>query len=170
MNGDVGEPLKSEARLEAVDFALRAGMPPAAVEPPIVRGTTPSEAVPPPMEAVIDRETYDGLVAMLSSEMVDSLLVRLRRQIEDGSLPRMAPGDARDLARAAHSLVSAAGLLGFGKLSRLCQGLEATILAGEDETAQREAVAQACREAVCAIDLMVAPRSNDGMARAGTAA
>ena len=114
MNGHVAKPFKRDELIAAVVRWSRRLAP------------------EPPASAALDLATYEGVVAMVGPErsrvLLDALASQLARVRTDvvGSLARA------EVARDAHTIVSAAGHLGFVGVSDLCRRIEAAAEAGSD--------------------------------------
>ncbi len=114
MNGHVGKPFKRDELVAAV-----------------VRWSR-RLAAEPPAQAILDRPTYEGVVAMLGAEKSHVLLDALANQLAQLPTDIARPLERQRLAREAHSIVSSAGLLGFAALSDLARRVEAGYEAGID--------------------------------------
>jgi signal transduction histidine kinase/CheY-like chemotaxis protein/HPt (histidine-containing phosphotransfer) domain-containing protein len=121
MNDHVGKPFKAEELLAAV--AKWTGPE----EPEI------NEEAPPAAPMVLDPEVYEDLLDTIGSDtmgrMLDRLSERLAAMQHDDSFSAREIGRT---AREAHSMISAAGMLGFTEVSDLCRKLENACLAGDD--------------------------------------
>jgi len=117
MNGHVGKPFKRDELYSAVErWALR---------------STP-EADTPQDGAILDRETFDGMLALLGREKTTVLLERLAQQLQQFGENDTDAASHKSIKRNAHEMISAAGLLGFNSLSKLCLEIEHTCeMAGE---------------------------------------
>ncbi|MEH3145463.1 MAG: ATP-binding protein [Methylobacterium frigidaeris] len=138
MNGHVGKPFKRQELAAAIAAHRR--------EPGVGPGpgAPPPGAAPPP-EAALDREAFSSLADLLGPGRIATMLDRLAEDLR-----LRFQGDDRDrLARDAHAVVAAAGLLGFGALSELCRSFEEACEAGDDLTALRTDL-DAARAAVLA--------------------
>jgi PAS domain S-box-containing protein len=111
MDGHVGKPFK-RAELAAAIARHRA------------------DGVPAPLPALIDFEAFAAARTLMGPERVDGLLGMLAAELEQRF--RARSGDRAGLARDAHAMIAAAGLLGFTGLSDLCREIEGACLAGAD--------------------------------------
>ncbi|GJD60437.1 ATP-binding protein [Methylobacterium frigidaeris] len=111
MDGHVGKPFK-RAELAAA----------------IARHRADGGSVPLP--ALIDFEAFAAARTLMGPERIDGLLGLLAAELEERF--RARSGDRAGLARDAHAMISAAGLLGFTGLSDLCREIERACLAGAD--------------------------------------
>src|SRR5262245_64999766 len=94
---------------------------------------------------VLDAEAYDPIATTLGATKVHGLLARLAKEL-DGCFDEQPTSRAERtaLARAAHRLVSASGMLGFVALSATCSRLERGLLADDDVTAILAEARAAC--------------------------
>ena len=83
-----------------------------------------------PLPALIDVEAFAAARNLMGPERIDGLLGMLAAELEQRF--RVRSGDRAGLARDAHAMISAAGLLGFTGLSDLCREIEQACLAGAD--------------------------------------
>ncbi|MGX7707382.1 ATP-binding protein [Methylobacterium sp. Gmos1] len=111
MDGHVGKPFK-RAELAAAIARHRA------------------DAGPAPLPALIDFEAFAEARTLMGPERIDGLLGMLAAELEQRF--RARSGDRAGLARDAHAMIAAAGLLGFTGLSDLCREIEGACLAGAD--------------------------------------
>ncbi|AWN52708.1 ATP-binding protein [Methylobacterium sp. 17Sr1-1] len=111
MDGHVGKPFK-RAELAAAIARHRA------------------DAGPAPLPALIDFEAFAAARTLMGPERIDGLLGMLAAELEQRF--RARSGDRAGLARDAHAMIAAAGLLGFTGLSDLCREIEGACLAGAD--------------------------------------
>jgi DNA-binding response OmpR family regulator len=120
MDGHVGKPFKREELHAAIAAALAP------------RGG-PETGAPEKGGAAIDAAVLGELVDVMGLPGARRLLENLEERLTE-MLSRIAltPEDRGRLARDAHALVSATGMIGFGSLSILFREFEATCL---DETA-----------------------------------
>ncbi len=143
MNGHVGKPVRSADLCDAVRRHARQ-RPAAAAEP----------VAPPAVSrrrarggTAFDDKVIAELREMLGGDKLRLLVAQLDEQA-DGIDPAAA---APELARQAHRLISAAGMLGFSELSVASRALEEACLAGEavDEAVRAfEAARSAARPAL----------------------
>jgi HPt (histidine-containing phosphotransfer) domain-containing protein len=112
MDGHVGKPFK-RAELAAAIARHRA-----------------DRAEPTPLPALVDVEAFAAARTLMGPERIDGLLGLLAAELEQRF--RLRNGDRAGLARDAHAMISAAGLLGFTGLSDLCREVEDACLAGAD--------------------------------------
>jgi CheY-like chemotaxis protein len=121
MSGHVGKPFKREELYDAIERALSrkdAGTPATAHAGPAMS---------------LDTEVLGNLREIMGQAGVGRLLDRLEGRLKE--VPVGMPGDAEDrqgLARDAHTLVSACGMLGFLPLSDLFRELEEACLRDDD--------------------------------------
>ena len=121
MSGHVGKPFKREELYEAIERALNRKEPDAPAVPP---------AEP---AASLDPEVLGNLREIMGQAGVGRLLERLEGRLKEVLVE--LPGSAEDrqaLARDAHTLVSACGMLGFLPLSDLFRELEEACLRDDD--------------------------------------
>ncbi|SFU59849.1 PAS domain S-box-containing protein [Methylobacterium sp. 174MFSha1.1] len=111
MDGHVGKPFK-RAELAAAIARHRA------------------DGGPAPLPALIDFEAFAAARTLMGPERIDGLLGMLAAELEQRF--RARSGDRAGLARDAHAMIAAAGLLGFTGLSDLCREIEGACLAGAD--------------------------------------
>jgi CheY-like chemotaxis protein/HPt (histidine-containing phosphotransfer) domain-containing protein len=121
MSGHVGKPFKREELYEAIDRALHPKEPDAPAVPP---------AAP---AASLVSEILGNLREIMGQAGVGRLLERLEARLNEVlvELPG-SPEDRQALARDAHTLVSACGMLGFLPLSDLFRELEEACLQDGD--------------------------------------
>ena len=123
MSGHVGKPFKREELFAAVEQALAAQAEP---EPaPAASAASCSRAV--------DATAYRSLLEIMGTSGVRRLLDTLEERLKE--LPALCAPTAEErkrLAKDAHALVSAAGMLGFLSLSRSFRELEAACLEGAE--------------------------------------
>ncbi len=82
-----------------------------------------------------DPQTHDTAVLDAMRERYGTVRVNGLLDLLEGELSqrfRLAVQDRWEIAHDAHAMVSAAGMLGFGKLSDICRELEAAAQAGDD--------------------------------------
>ncbi|MCJ2107567.1 response regulator, partial [Methylobacterium sp. E-041] len=89
------------------------------------RETRPAAPIPAPdgANAVLDPAVFDALKDGFGPERVATLLDLMGSELRDRF--RTDEDDRVQVAHDAHALVSAAGMLGFTRLSRLCREIEA---------------------------------------------
>jgi HPt (histidine-containing phosphotransfer) domain-containing protein len=81
---------------------------------------------------VVDYDVFEGLKEVLGADMLNRLVDQLVVMLDERLVGDCAtPEGSKRLAQDAHSIVSAAGTLGFIRLAKACQELEAAILSGE---------------------------------------
>ncbi|BCM85462.1 ATP-binding protein [Methylobacterium indicum] len=85
---------------------------------------------PAPLPALVDFEAFAAARSLMGPERIDGLLAMLATELEQRF--RARSGDRAGLARDAHAMISAAGLLGFTGLSDLCREIEGACLSGAD--------------------------------------
>lgn len=138
MNGHVAKPFKRDELLAAVDrWAIQSW---SEVSPP--------EKVPPR----IDRQAFESILSLLGPEKTDTLLERLAQQLREFETVEQDAGDRQEIARKAHAMISAAGLLGLTHLSGICRAIEDRCLAEGDITAPLARLAEARPAALDEID------------------
>ena len=111
-----------------------------------------SGAIESAVPAAIDDEAFAMLSALMERAQLDSLLGELKVELESFV---SADAASPDLARQAHRLVSAAGLLGFGDVSKCCSDLEAA-LSGHGRITFEE-VREVCLSALSEISARFSP-------------
>ena len=134
MNDHLGKPFKRDELLHKVDAWLSRQRAPDehGVEPP----------PPPAPEPEAAPEAYHDLLETVGPEVAARLLSRLS-QILAAFPARIGTDEERAAAaRAAHSIVSAAGQLGFEDLSDACRHLENAYRGGGDMAAALQRVDQ----------------------------
>jgi DNA-binding response OmpR family regulator len=122
MNGHVGKPFKREELYAAIEQVLNPNRPDRPADQPVHR--------PAPS---LDASTFTGVRDMMGEAGVKRLLERLEGRLREAlaGMPAHAE-DRQSLAREAHALVSACGMLGFLPLSQMFRDLEAACLGGAD--------------------------------------
>jgi CheY-like chemotaxis protein len=114
MNGHVGKPFKRDELYSAVARWSRRVRAEAQVT------------------AHLDASVFESVVSLLGREKTGVLLGRLSQQLEQFA-EGVADGESHTrIARDAHAMISAAGLLGFSHLSDLCRQIEAECVSGAD--------------------------------------
>jgi PAS domain S-box-containing protein len=115
LDDHLGKPFSS-ADLHAVLARWLPGIPPA------------SEPELPAIEApawTIDRKSYEANLALLPPENMVRLLRHLGGRVTESlTMPPETPEARAHLRRDAHALASAAGLIGFARLSQACAALD----------------------------------------------
>ena len=124
MDDHVGKPFRRADLFAAVGrwAASRVGRPPASSD----AGGRLAQADP----AVLDPAVLGELEASLGSERVGGLLELLASELAERFCP--SETDRTQIAYDAHTMVSAAGMLGFVGLSGLCREVETAANAGKD--------------------------------------
>jgi len=119
MNGHVAKPFKREELNSAIARWAAQAAP---------------EEVPaaPAPEPTLDRATFDSILSLLGAEKTDLLLDRLAQQLRRFRTAVTDAGSRDAIVQDAHSMISAAGLLGFARLSSLCREIEDQCLSGAD--------------------------------------
>jgi signal transduction histidine kinase len=120
MSGHVGKPFKREELSAVIDQVL-------------VERSGPVPAADPPSAPWVDAAAYGSLVEIMGASGVRRLLETLEARLRD--LPVFqspTPDERQRLAKDAHALVSAAGMLGFLPLSQSFRELEAACVEGTD--------------------------------------
>ncbi len=106
---------------EATSAAATAAAPDRPVE--LAPGSSPAR--------LLDLDRLRDLDTLIGTQQVEALLARLGQTLDEA----FAPGsDRQAIARQAHTLIAAAGSLGFEQLSQVCLSLQEAIAAGSDET------------------------------------
>jgi CheY-like chemotaxis protein len=120
MSGHIDKPFRREDLQAAVERWRRLELP-------------KSEPGPNASLQALDRAVYDSLFDLVGRERVMVLLGQLATQLTERFVgePVSAEDRAR-LARDAHAMISAAGVLGFLVLSGACKSLAAACAAGGD--------------------------------------
>ena len=120
MNGHVGKPFKREELYAAIEQALN----------PALSGRAEPQSRQTPS---LDSSTFSNLREVMGEASVKRLLERLEARLRDAlaGMPANAE-DRQGLAREAHTLVSACGMLGFLPLSEMFRDLETACLGGAD--------------------------------------
>jgi CheY-like chemotaxis protein/HPt (histidine-containing phosphotransfer) domain-containing protein len=118
MNGHVAKPFKREELNSAIARWAAQGAPEAK--------TAPSP------EPTLDRSTFESILSLLGPEKTDLLLDRLAQQLRRFETSARDAGSRDAIVQDAHSMISAAGLLGFARLSGLCREIEEQCLGGAD--------------------------------------
>nr|WP_147045275.1 PAS domain-containing protein [Methylobacterium gnaphalii] len=89
-----------------------------------------------PREAILDEETFSSIKERMGADRIQSLLMLLEEELQARFAATDTHGldavDRAQLAHDAHAMISAAGILGFVGLSRLCREVEAACHAGDD--------------------------------------
>ena len=136
MNDHLGKPFKRDELLHKVDAWLSRQRAPEATAP------APSPRRRPQPEPEAAPEAYHDLLETVGPEVASRLLSRLS-QILAAFPARIGTDEERAAAaRAAHSIVSAAGQLGFEDLSDACRHLENAYRGGGDMAAALQRVDQ----------------------------
>ncbi|AWN43292.1 GAF domain-containing hybrid sensor histidine kinase/response regulator [Methylobacterium durans] len=134
MNGHVGKPFRAAELVAAVDRWSKNAA-----------GEAPSAAATPP-QVDLDEGTLAELTELLGAEKTREYVQRLDREIEAfAALSKSERLDPSALTKAAHALVSQAGLLGFAALSSACSALEEACAGTEYRRAYEAALACAER-------------------------
>ncbi|GEP07670.1 GAF domain-containing hybrid sensor histidine kinase/response regulator [Methylobacterium oxalidis] len=137
MNGHVGKPFRAAELVAAVERWSKN----AAGE-----ARSPSVTSPPDD---LDEGTLSELTELLGAEKTRDYVQRLDREIEAfAALSKSEQLDPSALAKAAHALVSQAGLLGFPALSAACSALEEACAGTEYRQAYEATLACARRAQV----------------------
>ncbi|QRE75105.1 ATP-binding protein [Methylobacterium aquaticum] len=134
MDGHVGKPFK-RAELAAAIARHRADGPAA-----------------PAVPVLVDVEAFAAARRLMGRERIDGLLGMLAAELEQRF--RARNGDRAGLARDAHAMISAAGLLGFTGLSDLCREIEEACLAGADLPDLQRRIEAARAEALTQIEML----------------
>jgi PAS domain S-box-containing protein len=147
MNGHIGKPFQREELLTIIERFLP--------------GTEPSTASPAQTRPSIDAEAAVTLASLLGPAIHDDLLGQLRGRLEDFTA-RLSSGveDKDDLRRQAHSLTSAAGMLGFRTVSDCCAKLEIRLSSGEPVSTLLEEVRESCLAALSEISARFSQADN----------
>ena len=120
MSGHIGKPFRREKLQTAVERWRRVEL-------------LESE---PDLDAslqALDRAVYDSLFDLVGRERVMALLGQLAAQLTERFVGEpVSTEDRARLARDAHAMISAAGVLGFLVLSGACKSLAAACAAGGD--------------------------------------
>jgi HPt (histidine-containing phosphotransfer) domain-containing protein len=151
MNGHLGKPFKRTELLAAVERwgAAQAG--------PLDHGTPGENAVEDvttSLTSAFDRGVFDDLVETVGADQARLWLERLRDEV----ITRFLNGDPAslpdsDFARAAHGIVSQAGMLGFRDLSDRSSALEVACLQATGERSELlENVMASARAALLIVD------------------
>lgn len=120
MSGHIGKPFRREDLQAAVERWCRLELPRSEPEPDVS------------LQA-LDRAVYDSLLDLVGRERVMALLGQLATQLAERFVGEPVSAEDRvRLARDAHAMISAAGVLGFLILSDACKSLAAACAAGED--------------------------------------
>jgi CheY-like chemotaxis protein len=140
MSGHIGKPFRRDELLAAVARAVPQAEPP------------PENAVEAQQPEILDAAVFDDLSAMVGRDrtlwMLDKLVESVTRlQKADAG----GPHDRQQLARDAHSLVSAAGMLGFMELSGAYSELERACVEGSDVAGALDRVKWAGNQALAEI-------------------
>jgi PAS domain S-box-containing protein len=146
MNDHVGKPFNRAALMRAVNMwtALPSNLP---IEQN-VQTTGSTEAV--------DQHAYREACDLLGIERARNALMRLGEEIATClSHEQLTTGNPEHLAKKAHALISAAGLLGFFNLSRTCTALELACLNGEISNEMRSDVIAARCDALDALEMLL---------------
>ncbi|MCE4223706.1 PAS domain-containing protein [Methylobacterium sp. C25] len=89
-----------------------------------------------PREAILDQDAFASIKERMGADRIQALLVLLEEELQARfaatDLQNSDVVDRAQLAHDAHAMVSAAGILGFVRLSRLCREVEAACHAGDD--------------------------------------
>ena len=120
MQDHVGKPFKREALLEAIDRWAGGG------------GGNLDRVDLSETGGDHDREAFDALSDILGREVVDRLLCSLERELRVRLGGEQTLPDRRMLARDAHALMAATGMLGFKDLTDLCRTAKDTSLSGDE--------------------------------------
>ena len=73
---------------------------------------------------VLDRKIHADLITIIGGDQMRRLLEHLLEMLQPGRYALIADDDREKLAREAHTLISASGMLGFIELSEASRGLE----------------------------------------------
>ena len=119
MNDHIGKPFRRDKLLEAVQRYAQDEPAP----------TLPGKEGPGP--DAFSRATFDALRTMVGPK-ADDWLAKFSEQLSSDSLAGPDPEERGHVARAAHVVVSTAGVLGFADLSAAARDLEQACLSGSD--------------------------------------
>ena len=115
----------------------------------------PAEPPGPAPACAVDRSVYESVAGVVGVSHMDALLDQLACEIDERlSDPRLAAADRGQLSHGAHSLVSAAGLLGFLGLSEACRRLEAACREGAELRGLLDEVRDARQRTLSEIELL----------------
>jgi signal transduction histidine kinase/DNA-binding NarL/FixJ family response regulator len=141
MNDHIGKPFKRDELLAAVDRWARTE---SSVQP--VGG-------PEQTTTVLDAVVYEELLEMIGSDVMARMLDQLTEKLV--GLAEAGKADDRErLAKDAHSMVSAAGTLGFSEMSNLSRELESACLEGGDAASLFEQTKCAGKRALARIEAL----------------
>ncbi|WP_284246709.1 ATP-binding protein, partial [Methylobacterium haplocladii] len=116
MQDHVGKPFELAALLATIERWALAG------EPEPVAAETPG----------LDRDAFDGMVAVLGRSAIDRLLLTLADELGGRLGPEGTIPDRDSLAEGAHAMISPTGMLGFTELAKLCRAVETACRTGDD--------------------------------------
>ncbi|TXN22463.1 ATP-binding protein [Methylobacterium sp. WL9] len=116
MQDHVGKPFERAALLATIERWARRGD-----DAPVEAGS-----------AGLDRDAFEGMVAVLGRGAIDRLLLTLVEELDGRLGPEGTLPDRDSLAEGAHAMISATAMLGFSDLATLCREVETACRAGAD--------------------------------------
>jgi PAS domain S-box-containing protein len=142
LNDHLGKPFDRQSLLEKVERWRRGAS-----------DRDPAMVVAPTDRSQFDPGLYRGLLATVGTDRLGALLVRLQSHLTDPASEQLLAGDDRvALGNYAHSVISTAGMLGFGELSRVARELEDCCREGRELAGAVRTFRVAAAEAVDEID------------------
>jgi PAS domain S-box-containing protein len=147
MNGHIGKPFQREELVTVIERFLPE--------------TDPSTASPAQMRPSIDAEAAVALASLLGPAIHGDLLGQLKGRLENFTA-RLSSDieDKDDLRRQAHSLTSAAGMLGFRTVSDYCAKLEICLASGEPASTLLLEVRESCLAALYEVSTRLSKADN----------
>jgi signal transduction histidine kinase/DNA-binding response OmpR family regulator len=142
MDGHLGKPFTRNQLIDKVNQFLS----------PVRAAAGDATRPPASRAAAFDREALAEMKLLLGEQRTAAWIGTLRSQLESIVSTEAQAISRPKLARAAHSLVSQAGSLGFTRLSRLSSELEEACGKRGDHSDTLRRVKEACHSALCRID------------------
>ena len=135
MNDHIGKPFRRDKLLEAVQRYAQDEPAP----------TLPGKEGPGP--DAFSRATFDALRTMVGPK-ADDWLAKFSQQLSSDFAAGPDPEERGHVARAAHVVVSTAGVLGFADLSAAARDLEQACLSGSDKSSPFARFSEARSQAI----------------------
>jgi PAS domain S-box-containing protein len=147
MDGHIGKPFQREELVTVIERFLPE--------------TESSSASPAQVRPSIDAEAAIALASLLGPAIHNDLLGQLKGRLENFTA-RLSTDlkDEDDLRRQAHSLTSAAGMLGFRVVSECCAKLEICLSNGEPASALLDEVRESCLAALSEVSARLSKADN----------
>ena len=133
MNGHIGKPFKRSELVAAIDRCVQVhnDNDPASIDQTVTSSSVNFDAI-------------EVLTDLIGATKIDELCGKLGQQLQAFVEGLTRPGDASDIGRQAHNLVSSAGMLGFEQVSRICAEVEGEAKAENITPALLERARSAC--------------------------